>query len=332
VKRAVLVLALTLATALAARAEDVVTLKNGDRLTGTVVDLAGGKLKFKTAWGGEILVAWAEIASLQTESSIRIRLETDEIIEGTVTTREDGKLVIASAGAGSSLEVEFAKVRRINQPPDTWHGELGLGYFHSGGNTRKTSGIASVNLFRETERDRFQIKADFRYGRDRGVTTERKAYGLIKYDYKFTERFYGYISEELAHDRFKDTRIRTVTSAGVGLVVVNAEHTDLRAEAGLAYVTNDFYVEKDEGHLGGRLFVHFRQDLPLGLVFVNDLTAYPNFERSTDWQLRDEASISAGLGAGWNARVGVIWEYDHEVPKDRWRHDVLYFATLGYKF
>lgn len=317
---------------LAAAAEDIVTLANGDRISGTVVDMNSGKLKFKTAYAGEIQIDWAQVKSLTTDQPLKIKLTGGELFEGKVTTTEAGTLKIESVGAKEPVEIEASKVAKINETPTEWHGSIDLGYFQSGGNTRKVSGVASVNLLRETERDKFQIKADFRYGRDRGVTTERRAYGLIKYAYKFTERFYGYVSEEILHDRFKDVRVGTVTSVGVGLDIIKAEHTDLSAEAGVAYMTNDFYLGKDEGHVGGRVFIHFRQDLFLGLVFTNDLTFYPNFERGRDWQARDEAAISAGLGKGWTMRVGAIWEYDHEPPAHSFRHDVLYFATLGYRF
>ncbi len=320
------------ALALGAAAGDVVTLKNGDKISGTVVDMNGGKLKFKTAYAGDLTIDWAQIQALTTEGPVKLKLVDGELIEGKVTTTEAGTLKIESSGVKDPVEVEPAKVAKINETPTEWHGSIDLGYYQTGGNSRKQSGIAAVNLLRETERDKFQIRADFRYGRERGVTTDRRAYGLIKYAYKFTERFYGYISEELFHDFNRDLRIGTVTSVGAGLDIIKAEHTDLSAEAGVAYFTNDYRGSADEGHIGGRVFVHFRQDLFLGLVFTNDLTFYPNFERGRDWQARDEAAISAGLGKGWTMRVGAIWDYDHEPLPHQFRHDVLYFVTLGYRF
>lgn len=315
-----------------ALADDVVTLKNGDRLTGTVVDMNGGKLKFKTAYAGEVVIDWAQIQSLTTAGAVKVKLVDGELLEGKVSTTEAGTLKIEGEALKGPVELGPAKVSKINETPTEWHGSVDVGYFQTGGNSRKISAIAAVNLLRETDRDKFQIRADFRYGRERGVTTDRKAYGLVKYAYKFTERFYGYISEEVFHDFTKDLRVGTVTSVGVGYDIIKAEHTDLSAEAGIAYMTNDYRNSPDEGHVGGRVFVHFRQDLFLGLVFVNDLTFYPNFERGRDWQARDEASISAGLGKGLTARIGAIWDYDHEPPAHNFRHDVVYFATLGYRF
>lgn len=326
-----LVLAVFLVSSVLCRADEVV-LKNGDKLTGKVVDLAGGKLKFKTDHSGELQIDWGQVVKVTSDEAVKVKLSTGEMIEGKLSSGENGVLKIQSDSTNAPVEVDPAKVAKINEAPAEWHGEIDLGYFQSTGNTRKISAIANISLLRETDRDRFQIKADYRYGRTSGVDTERRAYGLIKYDYKFTSRFFGYISEELFHDRFKDLRIGTFTSVGVGYTLVKEEHTDLSAEGGVAYATNDHYDARDEGHLAGRLFVHFRQDLFFGLVFVNDFTWYPNFKHGRDWQARDEASISAGLGKGWTMRTGVIWEYDHQPAPGLYRHDELWFLTLGYHF
>ncbi|MCE9581615.1 MAG: DUF481 domain-containing protein [Planctomycetes bacterium] len=334
------VFVLGLAFALNACAEDIVTLKNGDKLSGTVVDLNGGKLKFKTAYAGEILIEWAQIQTLTTEGKHKLKLDDGQMVEGKITTTDKGTIRVEDEALKSPVEVDPVRVAKINETPTEWHGFVEVGYRQSSGNTHKQAGIAQAELLRETDRDRFLIKAIFRYGRSEKVTNERAAYGILKYNYKFTPVFYGYISEELFHDYFRDERIGTFTSVGVGFDILHKApihawtggEIDLSAEAGIAYATNDHYVGKDEGHLAGRVACHLRVALPLGLEFTNDATFYPNFEHSTDWQARDEAALSAGIGKGWTARVGAIWEYDHVPPAGFYRFDVLYFATLGYKF
>jgi putative salt-induced outer membrane protein YdiY len=321
-----------IACAASAFAEDVVVLRNGDRLSGKVESLTGGKLKIVTPHSGAVFVDWGEIATVTTEAAVKVKLETGEIIEGKLSAADEGRLKIETASAAQPVEVDPAKVAKINEDTD-WHGFIDIGFRATGGNSRTQGAYAGAQLLRETDRDRFLIGANFNYGRAAGITTARNAYGILKYDYKFTPKFYGYVSEELLHDRFRDLRIRTITSLGVGYIFVKSAPLDTWAEAGGAYVTNDFYeLEEDEGHLGGRLYHHLRASLPLGLEFTNDLTFYPNFEHSKDWQVHNEAFVSAGVGKGWTARAGVIWDYDHFTPRDRRRHDVLYVLTIGYKF
>ena len=317
----------------AAFAEDVVVLKNGDRLSGKVAALAAGRLKIVTAHSGDVFVEWAQVATVTTEGAVKVKLDTGEILEGKLSAGENGRVRIESVSTAEPVEVDPAKVQKINEPPVQWHGFLEIGARATGGNSRTQAAYVAAEALRETEIDRFLIRASFNYGRSAGITTARNAYGQFKYDYKFSPDWYGYISEELVHDLFRDLRVRTVTSLGVGYIIVKQPKIESWAEVGVAYVTNDFYaLEPDEGHLAGRIFHHLKVQLPLGLEFTNDVTFYPNLETSTDWQLREEAFLGAGLGKGWTARAGVILDYDHQVPPTRRKEDVLYVVTLGYKF
>ena len=63
---------------------DEVQLKNGDRLTGTVVSLDAGTLKFKTAHG-DLSIAWPEVTALTIDEPILIRSA-----DGKVTTHSGG--------------------------------------------------------------------------------------------------------------------------------------------------------------------------------------------------------------------------------------------------
>src|SRR5207247_852275 len=94
----------------------------------------------------------------------------------------------------------------------------------------------------------------------------------------------------------------------------------LSVEAGLAYTDNNFYDSDDEAHLGARVAGHVRITLPLGLEVVDDVTLYPNFKESQDWQAHNEAALTTSVGKGWSLRVGVISDYDRIPPPGLKRH------------
>jgi len=50
---------------------DEVILKNGDRLSGTVVTKADDKLVFKTKYAGEIKIDWAEVSRRSASEACR---------------------------------------------------------------------------------------------------------------------------------------------------------------------------------------------------------------------------------------------------------------------
>ena len=46
---------------------DTVWLNNGDRLSGEIILLDGGKLALKTKYAGQVLIAWKDIDTLRSD-------------------------------------------------------------------------------------------------------------------------------------------------------------------------------------------------------------------------------------------------------------------------
>jgi putative salt-induced outer membrane protein YdiY len=315
-----------------ASAEDEVKLKNGDRITGTVKSLSGGKLVIATAHSGALKIDWTQVASVKIDVPTKVRLVTGESLEGKISPGAEGRIKIESGGTVAPVEVEPVKVTHFNQPPVEWHGSLGASAKATDGNTHVRSFLVAGEGIRETEQDQILLRAILRYAEDSGVLMERNAYGIVKYSYKFTPRFYGYVSEELLGDTFKDLRLGSITSIGVGYVILKEEWVDLSAEAGFAYFSNDFRVATDESHPGGRVSAKLRLALPLNFEFKDTFTIYPNFEDSQDFQIRNEATLGTAIGGGWSLLGGVITEYDRQPSPGLRRHDNTYFVGLGFTF
>ena len=73
--QATLTIALVLLLSAAARGQgrtDVVTLPNGDRITGEVVRLDRGRLEFKTDDAGTLYLEWDKIASIVTTRVVEV--------------------------------------------------------------------------------------------------------------------------------------------------------------------------------------------------------------------------------------------------------------------
>jgi hypothetical protein len=316
-------------------ADDEVKLKNGDRLTGKLTSLAGGKLVIETPETGPIKVDWAQVASVKTDAPVKVRLATGDVFEGKIVPGAEGKLKVETPGTVAPVEVEMTKITHFNQPPVQWHGSLTASGKITDGNTDVRSFLIAGEGTRETESDLILIRAIFRYAQQDGVLSERNSYGIGKYNLKLpqvAEGLYGYVSEELQGDTFKDLAIRTITSVGAGYDVLKQKEVDLSAEAGLAYITSDFNVAPDESHVGARVSARARVLLPLGFEFKELFTIYPNFKDSQNYQFRNEATLGTALGGGWSLLGGVITEYENKPSPGLKKMDDTYFIGLGYTF
>ena len=316
----------------AAALGDEIKLKNGDRITGTVTGLAGGKLAVDTPHAGAVKIDWAQVASITTEGKHKVRMVTGEEVEGKLAG-QDGKLKVASEGAAAPVEIEWAKVQFLNKPPASWHGSIGVSARATDGNTHTMSGLATADLARVTDVDEIVLRAIYRYGERSGDLYERNTYGIGKYSLRLSEDTYGYVSAEFLSDEFKDLKLQTVVSVGAGMHLLKESWADFSVEAGIAYIDNNFdEIQEDEGHAGARVSARARVNLLLGFVFKDVFTIYPNFEESQDFQIRNEATLTNTLGGGWSIIGGVITEYDREPSAGARRHDDTYFVGLGYTF
>src|ERR1700758_868285 len=78
---------------------DQVTLKNGDRLTGTIVKSDGKTLLLKTDAAGEVTLKWDAVSAIASSEPLNLQLSNGETLTGNVTT-EDGKFDVATPDRG----------------------------------------------------------------------------------------------------------------------------------------------------------------------------------------------------------------------------------------
>ena len=79
---------------------DQVTLKNGDRLTGTIVKSDGKELVLHTDAAGDVTIKFDQVQEIKTDADLHVTLKDGKTAVGPVTTT-DGKLEIATKASGT---------------------------------------------------------------------------------------------------------------------------------------------------------------------------------------------------------------------------------------
>ena len=107
---------------------DTVWLKNGDRLTGKISLLDGGKLLIETEYGGSIPVKWSQVATLESNQQLLVKQDdvTGEIAKS-LQAGDDGTVVLNNGGPART--VKLASISQIIRPKPliydlTWKGNL----------------------------------------------------------------------------------------------------------------------------------------------------------------------------------------------------------------
>lgn len=67
----------------AGAAADEVHLKNGNRLSGTIIGLSEGKLMLETDFAGRLSIDWSRVERIESESPIEVVLADGTRVKGT---------------------------------------------------------------------------------------------------------------------------------------------------------------------------------------------------------------------------------------------------------
>ena len=310
---------------------DEVTMQNGDVLRGTVVEAREGKLFVTTPYADRIGVAIGEVAAVETEEPVRLRMKDRSVLEGRLTT-EEGEIRMFPVDATVSTRVPWSDVQSINVPAVLWSGHVHAGATEQAGNTDRFSATAGAEGLRRGLDDRLNFSVLLNYAEEEDTVTTRDAYGSTKYDYFFSPRFYALASLELLHDRFKDLNLRATAGPGVGYQVWEDERKSLSVEAGTSYVVEDRSEADDDRWFTARLAANFRVQLLSWLRFTDALILYPELRELGEHTLRNEAALVTSLDTAWSLRLANVWERDSSPPDDVGKDDLRTSLSVQYSF
>jgi len=315
-------------------AADQVILENGDRITGTVVQVKEGVLTLKTDYAEELKIDAGAVQSISTDLPVEVRLQGGELLRGALRSETGELQVLAGDGRGTST-IAWSHVASINVPPPppwSWTGNVFLGAVQQSGNTDRTSASFGGEATRRSTRDRFNLSLLYNYAEEDGTLTTRDTYGTIKYDYFFTQKFYGYLGVEMLKDKFKDLNLRTIVGPGVGYQIWDDETKALAFEAGISYFSEDRIEAEDDHWFTGRLGARFRYRLSDHVTFTDNLVLYPSLESGGEFTSRNEASLATTIAGPWSLRLANVWEHDSDPAEGIKKDDSKSSVNLQYSF
>jgi len=311
---------------------DEICMKNGDRITGTVVSAKEGKLTLETSYAGNITIKMEEIESIETESTLTLRFQEDEtVLKGKLTT-EDGKLQLLPCTEADATCIPMQRIRTINLPDTLWSGSVCLGGTHQAGNTERLSVSFGAEATRRSLKGRFSLSFLYNYAEEDNELTTRNTYGTLKEDYFFTDKFYGLLSIEALQDKFKDLNLRTVVGPGLGYQVWEDDAKSLLFEAGVAYYSENRIDAEDDEWLTARLATNISYKLAPWITVSDSFIWYPQLETFGEYTLRNEAAMVTSLYGSWSLRLANLWERDSNPGVDVKYDDIKSTLSLQYSF
>jgi putative salt-induced outer membrane protein YdiY len=346
-------------------AGDVVTLKNGDRLTGTVVSLELKQLKIATAMAGDVTIALDNIVAFQTDGPVALVQSDGTVVRMRIVKYENGQFTLAPAAPSAAAPATSAgptpapsarvgtapaaapaaktvaadQVARIGPAQKTWKGNVIAGAIISRGNTDSESFNAGFELGRRGDVDRILIQGDYVYSRQKdestgeeSTTTDRWS-NQDKYDYFLSQKWYAYAGTRFEHDGVANLNLRATPGAGAGYQWVETDRTKFSTELGASWVYEEYSHPSDSrDFLAARLAWHLGHKLSSNVELIHNFEILPDV---TDWGtyvVTTDAGVRLRVIGHLFTEAKVLLSYNSKPAEDKDRLDEQFRLNLGYEF
>ena len=332
--------ALHVAPAAAAPKTDVVTLVNGDRITGEIKGLEHNRLRFSTDHLGTIYVEWDKIEQLVSDQYLLLeRSDGTRYYGQLVAGADDAELLVRRDAQGRTESVAMVSVVRAEPIIggdfiDRLDGYVSAGFDAAKANDRRSldfaMGLSSRTRIREWSIDGSANLTDD----DADETSERyELQGAWRRFWRNRDFWQGFGGFE--RNTELDLNLRTLVGAGYGRYFVQTNSADWVGGVGLAYAHENYAGGEISDSVEAVLttaFSIFRYDFPETDI-GGSLAVLPSLTESG--RVRAEADLRAKYEFidDLYFELKLYGSYDSAPPLDgAEQSDYGFVTSLGYSF
>jgi putative salt-induced outer membrane protein YdiY len=313
-----------------------VLFNNGDRLTGKVTNMGGGKLKVSGTVAGDIIVDLKDVKTFSSDDEMTIRMKDNSVVHEKVATTT-GPTTQAVEVKGK--EVPFDQIKRMGGK-STWTGTvIASGNLERGNTHSEDFGLAANAQLRRDDEfhdDRFTLGASYNFGKQTvngdNTTSADNWMALVKYDKFFTEKWYGYGMLQYWHDRLADLQFRLTPGVGVGYQWIETPTFNLNTEAGVSYVYEEFSNDGNNDRVALRLAYHVDKALNDKIGVFHNFEWLPAFDDPSDYNLNADVGIQAKITGKLISQFKIVYQRDTTPAPGADENDVRFQLGVGYSF
>ena len=282
---------------------DQITLKNGDRLTGTIVTGDAKTLVLKTDYADAVTIKWDFVQQIESSQPLYVGTKAGQVVIGPVTTSDDkfavatkesGSITVAKADVTSVRNADEEKKaeaaqERLQHPrlADLWTGSLDAGVGAVTGNSESSNYSLGLNAVRASTRDKitYYTTGAFARAKVNGVTstTAQAIAGGVRYDLNLSDKAFAFGTVDLLNDRFQALDLQLALATGAGYHAIKDSRTTFDLLVGPSFVRQSFTTfNRTAGEvLLGETLTH---KFWASSSFNEAVFFYPNFTSGGDYR------------------------------------------------
>jgi putative salt-induced outer membrane protein YdiY len=332
---------------------DVVTLKNGDRVTGALVTVKGGNLRLKSDIMGDLTIPMAQVVTYSAAKPVAVVIKGQEPVEGSLELEPSGDWQVTANGKTQTIAA--AKIDVI-MPADTyqtlvvaapkpwqaWKGTAGLGYSLQRGNQQTNTFTTTISGVRERpEAPIFAPHWRTNYGfttllshaeQDQSTITSHTLTTSVRQDYLFSHENFLFGLAQLDHVSTEGLYLRQTYGGGFGHDVISNSHTTFSLLGGMTFVHEKFfagtYTQSAAALAGERLGMQITKRTRLD----HNLNFYPNLSNTGQYRFDTSATFSFKLSNRLALNTSAIDLYLSNPPPTNRKNNITFSTGIGYTF
>jgi len=318
---------------------DEVIFKSGDRLSGTVDNVVGGKMTFTSKVAGKLTLNMADIKTFSTDAPIEIALADGTVHQQKVVASDEGYVSTVAGGAAQPQSIPLANVAKINPEKVKWTGAITAGAVLNRGNTESSSANVGADATRRTDKDRTSFGAGYYYANQRDNNTGKNSTSADslflkgKYDYFFSEKIYGYGIIKYEKDRIANLDMRLAPGVGLGYQWVETPDLKFNTEGGPTYV-HEVYTDPDDtrDYMAARLAYHLDKTFNDHVKGFHNLEVIPSLEDIQAVLVDTDVGLRAAMTERMFLEAKAQLAYNSQPSEGREKKDLRYILGVGWTF
>jgi hypothetical protein len=316
---------------------DVVTLANGDHITGEVVAVERGRLEFKTDDAGTLYLEWDKLASVVTRQLVEVVTTDGRRFLGSLERAPDRSITVAGTDGNVTLPMsDVALIRTIGR--SFWtklDGSIDVGYSFT-----RSSGVSQLNVNTDTvyakpaSRMRLRGSATLTQkeddpGRDDRATVEAS---YLRYPW---QQWFVSAAGRFESNESVGIKLRSQIAGAVGPRLVNTNRAQLMIGGGLVFNDEQGVDVERTQNVEGLVVLstsYYTYDRPKTNL---DLTVqyYPSLSNIGRHRLQLDSSMKRELLKDFFVSLNVFDTFDSRPPDPTAdRNDVGVVASIGWTY
>lgn len=331
---------------------DQITVKNGDRITGSIVKKDAQTLTVKSDVFGLVTIPWDQVQTLVATQPIHVALTDGREVQGTVNVREQAA-EIEAAGVRQKValgdiavlrdDTEQRTYERLLNPGlhELWTAGASFGFAGTQGNAKTRTLTTAFNAARVTNTDKTSVY--FNAIRAAALIdnilegTAQAVRGGLAHNRNVSSRFFVNGFNDYEYDRFQNLDLRFVLGGGLGYIAWKGERGRLDVLGGGAYNHESFSASDSEpgfGRASGEAF--FGDDFTYKLSgltsLYQNLRFFPNLSETGEYRLNFDLGANTQLARWLTWNIALSNRLLSNPVPGRQKNDMMYSTGIGLVF